>query len=224
MLDALQFAKIDRENCWVVDVRLPDGSLRPLGATAPDEVFAAFSDIAPLAIAMEEASLWQKFASPSPLDFDHARRTHPEIREVCEPYGMFFPQVGPRSALRLSQLDQRLFSTLRNREWLRPIDLLKRNRRLIEDLMFLGDVPLVQRLRAWAKNGQNPVFEMREERGDSQFTAVSFRLTDIGERIRDHGLESLKEAAPMFIGGCHTYAEPWVRRNRGRSWWIEQLD
>jgi hypothetical protein len=139
---------------------------------------------------------------------------------------MFFPQAGSKSSLRLSQLDYELLGTLATREWLRPVDLLRRNMRLVEEFFLFGDSLVLQRLRAWAKHGRNPAIEKRrEERATNDWTAVSFRLTPGGERIRDKGLQSLNEAPPIFVGGCQLYieAEPWVRRNRGRSWWIERL-
>jgi hypothetical protein len=82
VLDALRYAPADR--LWVAEPRLPEGANRDdchppwtLGCSHPAAFRAAFADLRPVAAheVKAGASLWRKFASASPLDFDRARRT-----------------------------------------------------------------------------------------------------------------------------------------------------
>jgi hypothetical protein len=121
----------------------------------------------------------------------------------------------------LSEADQLLLDTLRTDRWLRPIDLLVRNERLIDFfLRFVGDLLFSQRLREWV---QTPAVLMRDENGVNDVTAESFQLTSVGEEIRTGGLKFPSDAPAMFVGGYEVYRNPiWARRSRDR-WLLEQF-
>src|SRR5262249_36887767 len=91
-----------------------------------------------------------------------------------------------------------------------------------------GDWYLTRRLRDWAAHSEvSPALLVRPEpEGFFDHTACSYQLTPLGKRLRDHGLESPTQAPPMVLGGCQVYGHrpTWVRRSRGRQWWIERWD
>src|SRR5262249_17693516 len=102
-LDALKHGPLGR--CWVAEPRLPVEQRQhfhtppSLGAFAPREFEAAFAELRPLTavVAQAGAALWRKYAAASPIGFDRARRTpsasFPDLREVAEAYGAFFPHA-----------------------------------------------------------------------------------------------------------------------------------
>jgi hypothetical protein len=238
-LDALKHGPVRPGRCWVAEPRLPAEDRQhfhtppSLGAFSPREFQAAFADLRPLTIkaAQAGANLWRKYAAASPVKFDRARRTpsasFPDLREVAEAYGTFFPHAVTRPArLKLSEIDQGLLDALQEDEWLRPVDLLKRNPRLLDLVLPFGDLFLLRRLREWAAHGRDPALRVRHEpQGPSEWTAVAYQLTPYGRRLREWGLESPTEAPPLYVGGCRLYAAgpTWARRERGGNWWIEDV-
>jgi hypothetical protein len=91
----------------------------------------------------------------------------------------------------------------------------------------MGSSFLVQRLRQWAADPVHaPIFCAREEPNPvNHLCSISYRLTPLGERLRDVGFTSPTQAPPMFIGGCRLYDpdRTWVRRDIGTDWHIERL-
>jgi hypothetical protein len=223
MLDALQRARVKLENLWWVNVVTTDYPPSTLGTIPPEDLIEAFSAVQPLArkTVAKGTALWRMFANRSPLRFDQARRTDPALRESCEPLGAFVPRTGGKGAIRLCQLDQDLFDALESNQWLHVVDLIKKSRSLCDYILPFGGLLLLRRLRQWART---PALSKRaNENCANELTAMSYQLTPQGEQIRDVGLETLDEAPPLLMGGFRFYVDPWVRRNRGRSWWIEEL-
>jgi hypothetical protein len=65
----------------------------------------------------------------------------------------------------------------------------------------------------------------RESDGTTDHNCVSYQLTALGQKLRKRGLDVPSEGPCMFLGGCRLYdvRRTWVRRNRGKDWWIERL-
>jgi hypothetical protein len=231
-LDALKNGPVRPGRCWVAEPRLPAEYHPPqsLGAFPPREFKAAFAVLRPLTTktAQAGAGLWQKYAAASPVAFDRARRTpsasFPDLPETAEAYGTFFPHAVLRPArLKLSAIDQALFDALAEDKWLRPVDLLKRNPRVVDLVFPFGDLFLLRRLREWAAHRRNTSLHQRDvPQGVNEWTALAYLLTPHGSHLRDWGLERPTEAPPLYVGGCRLYAEKptWARRERGGSWWI----
>lgn len=241
VLDAIHHATISVAGLWVAELRLAqeysdDEPTNSLGAFAPAGYREVFTARRPLQdeVVAAGADLWRQFAQRSPLEFDRTRRagvsSFPELRRNGELYGSFFPQVSGRKHVKLAlcSLDRMLFEALREDRWLRPVDLIRRLPwQHLQEWLSYGDMFLLRRLREWARHNQpKPALLVKEEpNGTSAYNAVSYRLTWHGARLRDEGLQSPKEAPPMWVGGCRVYSaeETWVRRAYGADWWIEEL-
>jgi hypothetical protein len=230
-LDAIQSSSLGSENFSVAEPALPKGHKAgphlTVGCFAPVEFTAGFANRRPLkaSVVRAGASLWQNFAAASPLRFDRARQTKsssfPELKRVGEVYGRFFPQFS-RGRLQLSKADQSLLETFGVAKWVRPVDVVKKNVD-VDFFRFLGDFALLLRLHEWAAT---PALLMRRESdGTTYYNCVSYQLTALGQKLRKRGLDVPSEAPCMFLGGCRLYdtRQTWVRRNKGKEWWIERL-
>jgi hypothetical protein len=242
VLDAVRRARLDRARFWIGEPRLspedtlPDfNSSMTLGSYPARTFTAAFAELRPLdaRTARVGAALWRHFASSSPKGFDRACRDNSlvfaDLLVTTEAYGPFFPRVTGLSQvrLRLSEGDQLLLDALEVGAWLRPVDVMRKDFRIIEYFLPFGELFFLQRLQEWA--GHSPaepaLLARREPRGPNDFTNVAYRLTHSGDRLRRRGLRRPQEAPPLFVGGCRLYtgSPTWVRRQRGRDWWIERL-
>jgi hypothetical protein len=174
-------------------------------------------------------SLWRKYATSSGA-FDSARRKgsrhFPNLAPIAETHGWFFPRVDTRRGrVRLSVIDQLIFGVMRTGRWIPPIACMK-DRALFHFLLAIGDEFILCRLREWAEHCPNsPALLARPAPGVSRFTDVAYRLTPLGVRLRDEGLDSVREAPPLAVGGGVAYGgnNPWIRYDDGAHWRLERL-
>jgi hypothetical protein len=239
ILETLCKGEVDLDDYWVAEARWPhtESPYYPrssLGGFTPAELAQAFADRSKLnrRIGHVGATLWKKFASSCPREFNKAclknSASFPNLKNETRIYLSFFPQIGkpPESDLRLSEFDQTLLGTLHPGHWVRPIDMLRANIQLCHFMVF-GDLLLIKRLGEWA--GHSPAYpailSRQEPQGDNDYTAFSYQLTWHGKRLRDYGLETPMEAPLMHLGGCSVYTQDptWVRRWRGQRSSIESL-
>ncbi len=211
-LDVVSRHDIARERLWWAQPRT-DHPLASAGAAPPDELRVAVTRAQPISDAQLAggASLWLKYADPSPLAFDQARRTgspaFPDLSQIAEPHGYWFPRLVD-GALRLSELDESLLSSLRG-DWRLPRKLMGDDR-----LMFpFGDSMLMRRLEEWVRQGA-------VERQDPG----AYRLSQTGARLLAAGLPDVAEAPSLHIGGCRVNdpTAPWVRVIDRNCWRLEQ--
>jgi hypothetical protein len=243
VLDCVRRARLARGRFWVAEPRRAGEGARPgfhpaptLGQYPRETFAAAFAGLRPLdaRTALDGAALWRLFAAPSPEGLDRARRSRspafPDLRLAAETYGSFFPRVSGRRrpSLKLSEVDQRLLDALEAGEWLRPVDVMRKDFRTLELFLPFSDLLFTHRLREWARHwpSEPALLAKAEPLGPSEFTDVAYRLTPRGDRLRRHGLGRPEEAPPLSVGGCCLYAgsPTWVRRDRGRAWRIERLN
>ena len=78
-----------------------------------------------------------------------------------------------------------MFDALHEGKWLRPIELLKRNPRLVDIVLPFGDLFLLRRLREWAAHERYAALQQRDvPQGVNEWTALAYQLTPSGwERV-----------------------------------------
>jgi hypothetical protein len=200
-----------------------DHSFATVGHLTPDEARIALAAATPITDDewREGAQLWIKYASPSPLAFDEARRrgssAFPELTSSAELHGAWFPRLKD-GRLRLSELDEILLGSVSDswRTATSIIGTLAEDR--VEQLVLAFDAYFpVERLRAWATHG---VLEREVLTADNPFEQARFRATDRARALLHHGLERVGDAPPMYVGGCRVNdpASPWVRIEADVGW------
>jgi hypothetical protein len=225
VLDAILRLELDPGRFWIAELPPAQWS----GCYVASDRRKAWASLTPLRARFLRAgaSLWRKFAAPSPLAFDRARRdgvtAFPDLAELAECWGRSFPRPAQGgSLLRLSATDQALFNRLSPSRWVRPCDLVC-DRDLMDVLSPLADGYVRHRVREWvAHPGEEPPLRTRElPTGLNEFTRVAYRLTATGVRVRDKGLRSPGEAPLAWIGGCRLYdaRETWVRHDLRQGEW-----
>jgi len=198
-----------------------------------EEAFAKARPLSP-AVLRAGASLWKKFASPVPREFDKARRhavyAFPDLPVVAEPHGWVFPRLtgGRRPQLMLSRIDALILGSLRRSKWLRPVDLIT-GRSEIFELFFqwCSEMFVAHRLSLWATHrpDAHAIVARPVPTGVNFLTRVAYQLTNHGAELLKKGLRSLDDAPTMYIGGCKVYdaARPWVRVDQGKQWRLIRL-
>jgi hypothetical protein len=196
-----------------------------MGATAPERLRAGFDAAAPLddAFADESIALWRKFASPSPLAFDEARRrgsrSFPELGRIAEGHAAWFPWREADGRLRLSDVDDTLFHWI-DEDWRSAVDLLKtpEARRTVQRVMgWVGDSSVFARLAAWSDAG---AVELRGSWEHGRANDYAVRLTPAGKQLHDQGAATVAQLAPVAIGGCriNDAKTPWLRVADADGW------
>lgn len=201
----------------------PEDPLATVGGSTPDEARIAFAAARPITGDewREGSELWIKYASPSPLAFDEARRTgssvFPELTSSAELHGAWFPRLTD-GRLRLSELDEVLLGGLDD-SWRTTSDLFKI---LPPDRVVRLNAPFdsffsVYRLRAWATHG---VLQRETLVDENPWARDQFRTTDRTRALLDHGLDSVGDAPQLHVGGClvNDPASPWVRIEDAAGW------
>lgn len=201
----------------------PEDPLATVGGSRPDEARIAFAAARPITGDewREGSELWIKYASPSPLAFDEARRTgssvFPELTSSAELHGAWFPRLTD-GRLRLSELDEVLLGGLDD-SWRTTSDLFKI---LPPDRVVRLNAPFdsffsVYRLRAWATHG---VLQRETLVDENPWARDQFRATDRTRALLDHGLDSVGDAPQLHVGGClvNDPASPWVRIEDAAGW------
>ena len=153
-------------------------------------------------------------------------RAFPDVDRVLEPYGWPFPIVR-RRRLEPSILDRIVLGRLDPTTWQRPLDVYRdvtRDETVFYTLWGSWGMSIVAgRLQEWARHRpDSPALESR--RGSEPPDRIEYRLTSLGERILERGLDDPEEAPPFWIGGVPIHTSPyWVRRVGSRGWRIERL-
>ncbi len=239
--DTLERASLDWNRCWFKEINYEHRTLsdfyeyQSLGMILPKRFATEFETLDPLRTSMVRtgASLWRKFAAPSPLLFDRARQNgcaaFPDLTQVAERYRIYFPcaEASGESSLKLSEYDQLLFENLESKSWLNAIKIFSKRQKYVSFFFEDGDLANLCRLKQWAKHRTRmPALEVRHTTSRTNaWTFTEYRLTAHGERLRAEGLRLVDEAPQMYVGGCKLFAKDriWVRRIQGDDWWIEEM-
>ncbi len=191
-LDALAHADLAR--LWLAEP-LTDAPLSSAGGASAEQLQSALATARPIspALAQQGAGLWRKFAAPSPLAFDEARRAGaaelPRLAKSADPHGDYFPaRDGGR--LRLAALDERLLSQMSD-EWQSAAQLVKQAWRDLERVILPhGDRFVLARLDAWADHGG---VERRKERDGDRWSSIDFRLAEPARRLLTDGPDEVSQ-------------------------------
>lgn len=171
----------------------------------------------------EACDLWSKFASPSPLAFDEARRTgssvFPELTSSAELHGVWFPRLFD-GRLEMSEVDEDLLGALDD-SWCTMQDILERltPERLDRVARCFHGFFSIDRLCAWGSLG---ALEHEELDDDNPWEEDRFRATARTRVLLEHGLDNVADAPQLYVGGClvNDPASPWVRIEDDAGWRI----
>ena len=201
----------------------PEDPRSTTGGSSPDQARTALEAARPISADewREGADLWIKFASPSPLAFDEARRrgssVFPELTSSAELHGAWFPRLID-GCLRLSELDAILLGGIVG-SWRTTRDV---HQALPPDLFARLVWPFhpffsIYRLRAWATHG---VLDREELADENPWAQDRFRANDRTRVLLEHGLDNVGDAPQLYVGGClvNDPASPWVRIEDGSDW------
>ncbi|MFT3696890.1 MAG: hypothetical protein QM831_27360 [Kofleriaceae bacterium] len=225
-LDGLARIGVDRERCYLARPDHDDRTVT-VGGTAPEYLQLALANAHRITDDewREATALWFKFASPSPLAFDEARRAgglaFPELTASADVYGAWFPRLHD-NRISLSLLDEALLAACSDerrttREILDQLSDEQDDQRGVFDACFP-----IERLQAWAELGvleRQSDFEVRGFH-DDPFVADRFRATDLTRSRLTNGLDHVDSAPVMYIGGCriNDSATPFLRVDTDGGW------
>lgn len=169
----------------------------------------------------EGSDLWLKFASPSPLAFDEARRTgssvFPELTSSAELHGAWFPRLAD-GRLHLSEIDEDLLGAL-DGSWRSTFPLFERltQERFERVARRFHPFIAIYRLRDWASLG---VCEREELVDQNPWEQDRFRANDRTRALLERGLDNVSDAPQLYVGGCvvNDPASPWVRIEDNSGW------
>ncbi len=225
-IDQLTRLGVDRGRIWLSEPRSSRGRFST-GAFPHEELREAWERRFPLeeAYASDACALWVRYTDPQPLAFDEARRagvaSFPDLTECGAGHAAWFPWRR-EGHLFLSYGDQLLFDCL-DIEWpAKPgwSSMLRapRGKELANVLWsWFGDVTTLDRLEAWRERG---AIERRDNEVPDRPWIYSLRLTPLGQRLRDEGVERIDQLPPTYVGGClvNDPNRPWVRERVGDGW------
>ncbi len=206
----------------------PKDPLETTGGSTPEEARIALEAARPITPDewREGADLWIKFASPSPLAFDEARRrgssVFPELTSSAELHGAWFPRLTD-GRLRLSELDELLLGVLDD-SWRTTSDLLKMlplDRLVRLAWPFHPFIP-IYRLRAWATHG---ALEREALADENPWVQDRFRATDRSRALLERGLDDVGDAPQLYVGGClvNDPTSPWLRIEEDSGWRLTRM-
>jgi len=165
--------------------------------------------------------MWRRFASPSPLAFDEARRkgsiAFPELAESGELHGACFPRL-KNGRLYLAELDEALLSGVED-SWRSVFDLFEANtdQRLMPMYWVFDPLFAASRLRAWATLGALD----REALTDvNPFKQDRFRANERTRALLERGFDRVDEVPQLHVGGClvNDPVSTWVRVDSADRW------
>lgn len=201
----------------------PDDPNGTTGGSTPAEARIALEAARPITDDewREGANLWGKFASPSPLGFDEARRTgssvFPELTSSAELHGAWFSRL-TNGRLRLSEIDEDLLGGLDN-SWRSTWDIFETltQERFERVARRFHPFIAIYRLRDWASRA---VLEREEVVDDNPWAQDRFRATERTRALLEHGLDKVSDAPQLHVGGCivNDPASPWVRIEDDSGW------
>lgn len=202
-----------------------DHPLETVGGSSPEKALVALEAAQPITddVWREGVELWRKYASPSPLAFDEARRTgsvvFPELTSSTDLFGAWFPRFID-GRIRLSELDEVLLGAL-DPSWITASKLLGRLPAHQMEMVAWPFEPyfFLERLRGWAVRG---VLEREEVADENPWTRDRFRANEKTRALVDEGLDWIDDAPSLHVGGCvvNNPASPWVRIEDGLGWRI----
>lgn len=237
MLDALDRGGVALTRCWVADSQYPEHEPRTFRSyrAQPVEVIQdAFARSSPLtpARARQGASLWSKYASPSPAALERLRHSGSlgsvDRRVVSDLLRWALPRIveGAKQRVRLCEFDQLLLGHLDEANWVRPYDVLVnvvKELHARETLDCYGDRVFSQRFAVWGRHQPDDpaLVSQPVSSGVNSLTSIAYRLTPKGRRIVDVGLDDPQEAPEFHVGGCQVYrgSPLWARHIMGKTEW-----
>ncbi|WP_437622970.1 hypothetical protein [Sorangium sp. So ce1151] len=172
--------------------------------------------------------LWDAYADENPLPFVESCiagvEGFPELASLWALLSCFLPRRTTEGALRLSRYDDLIFTILSVEEWQTPVRVICNKSQLGVDLRDLvsctGDLFWGDRLVQWAKHGSSAAVESAPGPKPPDYPLLSqvYRLIERGMRLRDKGLDQLKDAPSLPIAGteAHSPSAPWVLLEDGQ--------
>lgn len=170
--------------------------------------------------------LWDQYVDSDPSRFvrscTRGVKGFSELAPLWTFLSAFFPRRTGGGALRLGRFDELLLTVLSDK-WMTPVDVYVHRSQAGEELqqwlLATGDLFTDHRLAQWAQHGSGAVERAPGPRppGHPMLSSV-YRLTDVGRRFRDDGLQQLSDAPPLPIAGIEAYApsSPWVLAEGGQ--------
>jgi len=168
--------------------------------------------------------LWDEYVDTDPSSFIESCRPgvagFPELGPLSTFRASLFPRKTDEGTLRLSRLDELLF-TLLSDGWLTPVAMFAHDSEvgveLRQWLSCTGDLFLGERLSQWARHGSGALERAAGPKPDVEMLSSISRLTDARRRLRDGGLRSLSDAPPLPVAGIDAYgpSSPWVLAGGG---------
>jgi hypothetical protein len=161
------------------------------------------------------ARSWRKVSGRSPVLSTEGGRK--DLEALGTHQAAFFPRVDG-SKLTLSRIDELLFSCL-GKDWLAPVDVLVQRSSASAELLKIwmiriSDCYFAMRLRQWAEHrGAEAALESMPYRTDRPpMVEARYRLTAVGDKIKQHGLAEIAQGAPLKVWGVAAYdpLAPWV--------------
>lgn len=222
-LDALRRIGAEGERFFLARPHLLDPN-ETTGGSTPAEARIALEKAKPITADewREGSDLWLKFASPSPLAFDEARRTgssvFPELTSSADLHGAWFPRL-TNGRLRLSEIDEDLLGGLDD-SWRSTQDIVfgtLTHERFERVARRFHPFIAIYRLRDWASRG---VLEREELVDENPWAQDRFRATDRTCALLAQGLDNVSDAPQLYVGGCvvNDPASPWVRIEDDSGW------
>lgn len=169
-------------------------------------------------------TLWDEYVDADPTSFVESCLQgvpgFPEMGPLSTFRASLFPRRTDEGTLRLSRLDELLFTILSD-AWLTPVATFAHESaagvELRQWLSCTGDLFLEERLSQWARHGLGAVERAVGPKPDVEMLPSVYRLSDTGRRLRDDGLRQLSDAPSLPVGGIDAYAptSPWVLTEGG---------
>jgi hypothetical protein len=221
-LDGLRRIGAEGERFFLARPR-PQDPQETAGGCSPDEARSALEAAKPITDDewREGSDLWLKFASPSPLAFDEARRkcssVFPELTSSAELHGAWFPRLAD-GRLRLSEIDEDLLGAL-DGSWRSTFPLFQRltQERFERVARRFHPFIAIYRLRDWASLG---ALEREKLVDQNPWERDRFRANDRTRALLERGLDNVSDAPQLYVGGCvvNDPASPWVRIEDNSGW------
>lgn len=190
------------------------------------------------------ANLWETFATVSPrqlnMSVGHTRKFFPQFFVFIQDYAFLFPRVSELSgylqkkssagALRLSQFDHDLFSSLDEPEFRSAEEVL--DEAFLEKYEYLGPLVALSRLRVWgeSRGDEAPYIivepcEPNEADSSNPLTQFRYKRGKRGTVLLEEGFDAGRKLPVFTVGNARTYAskKPWVSAGDGQRWDFERF-
>jgi hypothetical protein len=189
----------------------------------PDEALLAhLAAAAPWSRAHHDraVNLWELYTEADPSRFVRAAAQgvpeFPELPRVWRFLANFLPRQEPDGTLRPSRYDELLLGRITD-QWQTGVQVyLGGDDEWRALLTGVGDLIMGERLDQWALHGATPAIERTPgPSAEIPMKTHVYRITEHGQRLRDHGLALLTDAPSLPVAGTMAYAAPWVLRPDG---------